>query len=244
MLRGSCAAIVAVAALLASPAAQANVDAALACWKRVARSKPAVIQRAFKLSAKQRARVQAAHDAYERRAIAHRAAVARHRLDLRILLREPLPKRAETMALLAKLSRVRQRAEQDAFKTYATIASLLDAKQRRELVRWCNDDARASARASGDRAPSGWVIPPDPALASKSVLRRRGKVSTVAFSTMPWSRVHVDGRLLGHTPLIARLAPGRHLVMLTNPSQSLVKRVVLNVKSGEVRTLHLRLADK
>ena len=65
---------------------------------------------------------------------------------------------------------------------------------------------------------------------------------TLEVQTRPWSRVFVDGRLVGPTPLTnVRLSPGRHTLTFVNEEYEIRERVSVTIRAGEtervVRTL-------
>ena len=60
---------------------------------------------------------------------------------------------------------------------------------------------------------------------------------TLRVNSRPWSRVYIDGRLVGNTPQMQlSLAPGWHTVTLVNPDFGLQKVVTIRVKPGELVT--------
>jgi hypothetical protein len=71
-----------------------------------------------------------------------------------------------------------------------------------------------------------------------SALRQTGGIEVV--STTPGSRVLIDGKLAGETPLVVGdLAPGRHLVVVRGPNGNVRRRVT--VVAGETTKLDLAI---
>jgi serine/threonine protein kinase len=64
-----------------------------------------------------------------------------------------------------------------------------------------------------------------------------GGTGTLRINSRPWSRVYVDGRLVGNTPRTDLvLNAGRHTVTLVNPDFNLKKILVVQLKRGELVT--------
>jgi serine/threonine protein kinase len=64
-----------------------------------------------------------------------------------------------------------------------------------------------------------------------------GGTGTLRVNSRPWSRVVVDGRLIGNTPQMAiPLRPGKHTVTLVNPEFGVDKTLTVEIKAGEVVT--------
>lgn len=62
----------------------------------------------------------------------------------------------------------------------------------------------------------------------------------VTLDTYPWSKVSVNGRALGNTPLVkVPLPPGTHTVVFENPAEGLRQTSVVIVRSGETTTKRL-----
>ena len=60
---------------------------------------------------------------------------------------------------------------------------------------------------------------------------------TLRLNSRPWSRVYIDGRLVGNTPQTSlQLSPGWHTVTLVNPEFGLQKVITLRIKPGEIAT--------
>jgi hypothetical protein len=67
-------------------------------------------------------------------------------------------------------------------------------------------------------------------------------MGTLRLNTRPWSRVIIDGRLIGNTPQFnISLRAGSHSVNLVNPEFGLNKTVTIEIKPGEVVTKVLSL---
>jgi hypothetical protein len=60
---------------------------------------------------------------------------------------------------------------------------------------------------------------------------------TLRINSRPWSRVYIDGRLVGNTPQMQlTLSPGWHTVTLVNPDFGVQKVLTIRIKPGEVAT--------
>ena len=58
----------------------------------------------------------------------------------------------------------------------------------------------------------------------------------IELNTRPWSRVYIDGREAGETPLLRyRLKAGRHAITLVNNKFGLRKEMMVRVKGGETK---------
>jgi hypothetical protein len=56
-------------------------------------------------------------------------------------------------------------------------------------------------------------------------------------NSRPWSRVIVDGRLIGNTPQMSiPLRAGTHTLNLVNPEFGIDKKLTLEIKAGETVT--------
>ena len=61
-----------------------------------------------------------------------------------------------------------------------------------------------------------------------------GGTGELVINTEPWSRVYVDGREIGDTPLPkVPLSAGRHLLVCKNPDNGLVHRETIVIRAGE-----------
>lgn len=62
----------------------------------------------------------------------------------------------------------------------------------------------------------------------------------VTLDTYPWTKVSVNGRALGNTPLVkVPLPPGTHTVVFENPAEGLRQTTTVVIKSGETTTKRL-----
>jgi hypothetical protein len=60
---------------------------------------------------------------------------------------------------------------------------------------------------------------------------------TLRINSRPWSRVYIDGRLVGNTPQMQlTLSPGWHTVTLVNPEFGVQKVLTIRIKPGESTT--------
>lgn len=66
---------------------------------------------------------------------------------------------------------------------------------------------------------------------------KAGKVGYLTVNSLPWTRVYLQGRYLGNTPLLRRaLRPGRHRILLRSAAGRLRKRFEAQIESGRTRT--------
>ena len=71
----------------------------------------------------------------------------------------------------------------------------------------------------------------------RSVVVQWGGKGTLRINSRPWSKVYVDGRLVGNTPQMGLLLDsGKHTVTLVNPDFSLRKVLTVNIKRGDTVT--------
>jgi len=106
-------------------------------------------------------------------------------------------------------------------------SSSSSAKARRAKRR----AARRARRASGSSA-------------SRPVASSGGGMGTLRVNTRPWSKVFVDGRLIGNTPQFnIKLKAGSHTVKLVNDQMGLTKRLKVRVKGGQTVTKVINLIN-
>jgi len=68
--------------------------------------------------------------------------------------------------------------------------------------------------------------------------------ATLRINSRPWSRVFVDGRLVGTTPQLGvSVAPGQHTIRLVNPDFEMAKTFTVDVAAGESLTRIETLQD-
>jgi serine/threonine-protein kinase len=64
-----------------------------------------------------------------------------------------------------------------------------------------------------------------------------GGRGTLRVNSRPWSRVFIDGKLIGNTPQMSILLPaGSHKLKLVNPEFKLQKTVTINIAAGQIVT--------
>ncbi|HEU4538089.1 MAG TPA: PEGA domain-containing protein, partial [Polyangiaceae bacterium] len=62
----------------------------------------------------------------------------------------------------------------------------------------------------------------------------------LTLDTYPWTRVSLNGRVLGTTPLVrVPLPPGAHTLTLENPAEGIRRTTTVTVKSGDTSTKRL-----
>ncbi len=94
-------------------------------------------------------------------------------------------------------------------------------------------------------APTERAAPPAGAASPGPAARPRGPPGTLVVNTEPWSRVTIDGRYVGQTPLPAvPLSPGPHVLVCTNPDTGLSHRETVVIPPGGriPRFIHLAAA--
>jgi serine/threonine-protein kinase len=71
-----------------------------------------------------------------------------------------------------------------------------------------------------------------------------GGTGTLRINTRPWSKVFVDGRLIGNTPQMnIPLESGRHSVTLVNDDFGIRKTVKVEIRAGQIETQVLTLTE-
>lgn len=110
----------------------------------------------------------------------------------------------------------------------------------------------AGSTAASDKAAEKWAKANKAAKEAKSEPEPAPKASTpstadsgekgfLTIDTYPWTKVTVNGRTLGTTPLVKSALPaGTYTVVLENPDEKISERVTVTIKSGE--TVSKRLA--
>ena len=79
--------------------------------------------------------------------------------------------------------------------------------------------------------------PPQPQPAAAAPASEPGFVT---IDTFPWTKVSMDGRVLGATPLVKTpVSPGTHTLTLDNPGENIHQTATVVVKSGEITTKRL-----
>lgn len=98
----------------------------------------------------------------------------------------------------------------------------------------------ASTKTSAPRAST--TQPPSARGGQAPAPARDAKLGSLRINTRPWSRVTVDGKLIGNTPQMnIPLAAGTHKVSLVNPEFGLKKDLTVQIKAGETVTRVLSL---
>ena len=102
---------------------------------------------------------------------------------------------------------------------------------------------RAAASKGSSRAAAREARP-DPAEVKREASAgapEAGEKGFLTIDTYPWTKVSVNGRTLGTTPLVkSALPPGTYTVVLENPEDKISERVTVTIKPGE--TVSKRLA--
>ncbi len=95
--------------------------------------------------------------------------------------------------------------------------------------------------ASGPHAPEPIAQPAPIAPAATAPLASKG---ILRINTRPWSRVQVDGKLVGTTPQVGIvLEAGSHTVTLTNPEFGLERVITVQVAAGQTLTKSVDLTE-
>ncbi|MCB9633501.1 MAG: serine/threonine protein kinase [Sandaracinus sp.] len=138
-------------------------------------------------------------------------------------------------------SRSRRRTEKpgrrrDAFVGVPFVASFGGETEPRREARDTEPATRRRPEAGGpatERAEEETPVepPPEPAV----------ETGWLSLDTTPWAMVSLDGRLLGHTPLIRLALPaGEHELVLENPERSIRRVYVVRIPAGQ--TVRRRIA--
>ncbi|HKP63216.1 MAG TPA: protein kinase [Polyangiales bacterium] len=107
--------------------------------------------------------------------------------------------------------------------------------ERKPAARATHTEPKAK-KASSPKPAAPAPKPARPAAASS------GAMGTLRLNSRPWSRVTIDGKLIGNTPQFnIPLRAGSHSVNLVNPEFGLNKTVTIEIKPGEVVTKVLSL---
>jgi eukaryotic-like serine/threonine-protein kinase len=100
------------------------------------------------------------------------------------------------------------------------------------------------ADESSDLAPPPAAAHEAPAHTAEEPAAAATGPGTLRVNSRPWAQVFVDGKLVGVTPQRGiSLAPGSHTLMLVNDEFSIRKTVPIEIKSGEITTQVLNLAE-
>jgi Spy/CpxP family protein refolding chaperone len=165
------------------------------------------------LSRAQLGQIRSLVDAGRKQEIALRAEMDVIEVDLRRELTRAAPDETRVASWADRLGSLDGAVRKSRILTWVKMRKVLTAAQRRKL---------ASLR--GDRSAAVATSP-------------RGKLEVIA---QPWAHIHVDGRLVGETPVITELTPGRHEVRAESPDHRSIRRTVM-VKPGETVRLALEL---
>ncbi|MBX3217102.1 MAG: protein kinase [Labilithrix sp.] len=67
----------------------------------------------------------------------------------------------------------------------------------------------------------------------------------LTLDTYPWTRVTVNGKSVGSTPLVRlSLGPGTHTIVMENPGEGIRESTTVTIKSGETTSKRLAFDDK
>ncbi len=89
-------------------------------------------------------------------------------------------------------------------------------------------------------APAPFAHAAKPAAAEKPAAT--GGTGVLRINTRPWSRVFVDGKLIGNTPQMnIVLPPGKHQLKLVNPDFGMTKTLSIDIAAGKTVTKVLSL---
>lgn len=90
------------------------------------------------------------------------------------------------------------------------------------------EDPRNAGSNPTEAAPASSPKPPTPRKTPKPAK------GLLKVNTLPWAEVAIDGRNYGRVPIEVSLRPGRHRVVLSNPSIGTKEHVVTIKSAGEV----------
>ena len=101
-----------------------------------------------------------------------------------------------------------------------------------------------SIRAA-DLSPSPAPPPPAPAARVKRARPRPRHSGTITINSLPWSRVRLDGKNVGDTPVVKlRVPAGRHRLELLSPGGKVRKSLRITVRPGGKKTYSFDLTKK
>jgi serine/threonine protein kinase len=129
----------------------------------------------------------------------------------------------------------------------APAAGPAPARGKRAPAHARDHAAPATPRTAAPPVP---LTQPSPSSSASSATGGTGATGdadegTLRVNSRPWSRVYIDGRLVGNTPQMQlSLAPGWHTVTLVNPDFGLQKVVTIRIKPGELVTKIVDLSVK
>ncbi len=84
--------------------------------------------------------------------------------------------------------------------------------------------------------------PPPPAPAPAPAPKHVAEKGKLTLSTTPWTRVSLNGRVLGDTPLVEFPLPaGRHVLKLSNDDKGISRSIEVEIKAGQTTTKKLSL---
>jgi hypothetical protein len=136
--------------------------------------------------------------------------------------------------------------------------SAADKRRERLERRAAKRAAAASSSSSSSRSSSsssprasranGLASSPAPQMApppmQQSAPAGNGKMGTLRINSRPWAQVIVDGRPVGNTPQPNLMLPaGNHKVVLSNPQMGLTKSFSVTIKTGQMVTKVMNLAE-
>lgn len=161
----------------------------------------------------------------------------------------PLPASAPT---LSKTSRLRSSAADARGDSLATPARS-SASEPRAATRRTNGDGVASERVAREpRDEPAPVTNNEPgsnegarAAPARDVAQPAASGSgMLRINSRPWSKVFVDGTLVGTTPQMAiTLSPGQHTITLVNPEFEMSKTVLIDIESNQLLTKVVNLIE-
>lgn len=102
--------------------------------------------------------------------------------------------------------------------------------------------ATASSGVAGARpTPTRETTATAPVAAATPTPAEAPSTGRLSLVTVPWSRVELDGRVVGNTPLVGiELPAGSHVLVLTNPEAGITMRYPVSIEPG--RTTVRRIA--
>ena len=113
------------------------------------------------------------------------------------------------------------------------VLALEEARRKAAVTAEAERKRRARLEAEERRRQRVEVVAPKAVFEPKTELGS----GTLRINTRPWSRVYIDGRLIGNTPQMnIQLPAGKHVVTLKNPDMGFKKSLTVRIKAGQTVT--------
>ena len=143
-----------------------------------------------------------------------------------------LAEEAAAAAEAAQAARLQALAKKKAQEARRVLA-LEEARRKAAVTAEAERKRRARLEAEERRRQRVEVVAPKAVFEPKTELGS----GTLRINTRPWSRVYIDGRLIGNTPQMnIQLPAGKHVVTLKNPDMGFKKSLTVRIKAGQTVT--------